>query len=172
MARGPDNPNGPRRPGDGSPPAGRGPAPKLIGHLLPVGERDALAHALARAGLPVDDVDEPGRLFWRFETEEQVPVGFGGIEVHGQEALLRSVVTLPPVRSRGIGAAIVAALETEALIAGCHRVWLITTTASLYFARLGYDSCRRADVPPPIAGTAQLSALCPTTATVMVKRLR
>src|SRR6202045_1992714 len=99
--------------------------PKLIARPLRAGERGALAAALAKAKLPTADIEAPGRLFWRFETTDEVPVGFGGLEVHGDDALLRSLVTLPPVRGRGIGAAMVAALEFEARLHECRSLWLI-----------------------------------------------
>ena len=117
--------------------------PKLMAHPLRAGERTALAAALAKAKLPTEDIEAPGRLFWRFETRDEVPVGFGGLEIHGEDALLRSLVTLPPVRSRGVGTAMVAALEFEARLHGCRSLWLITTTAADFFARLGYARCER-----------------------------
>ena len=134
-------------------------------------EREGVAAALRRAGLPADDVDAPGRLFWRFEGDDLTPVGFGGLEVHGDDALLRSVVTMPPLRRRGIARAIVAALEAEARIAGCGAIWLLTTSQAPLFDRLGYKACERADVPPSIRATQQFVALCPTSATVMTKPL-
>lgn len=146
--------------------------PKLLGHPLHFGERGALSRALAKAGLPIDDLEAPGRLFWRFETTDQVPVGYGGLEIHEKEALMRSVLTLPPARNRGIGQGIVAALETEALIAGCGSVWLITTSMGGFFEPLGYAPCARADVPQIVRETQQFAALCPASATVMTKRLR
>jgi len=100
-----------------------------------------------------------------------VPAGFGGIEVHGADALMRSVVTLPPLRSRGIGQAIVRALEAEAVVMKCRAVWLLTTTAREFFGKLGYAAVDRADVPGAIRATAQFSSLCPDSATVMVRRL-
>src|SRR5438132_2386763 len=77
-------------------------------------ERDGLRAALIKAGLPVDNLGEPHVQCWRFETYNDVPVGFGALEIHGADALLRSVVTIPPVRRIGMGRAIVAALEAEA----------------------------------------------------------
>jgi N-acetylglutamate synthase-like GNAT family acetyltransferase len=145
--------------------------PKLIAHPLRPGERGALAAALTKAKLPTEDVEAPGRLFWRFETTDDVPVGFGGLEVHGEDALLRSLVTLPPVRNRGVGAAMVAALEFEARLHGCRSLWLITTVAADFFARLGYARCERAVVPPGIRETAQFSTLCPASADILKKRL-
>jgi N-acetylglutamate synthase-like GNAT family acetyltransferase len=144
---------------------------KLTPHPLRDGERAALAAALAKAKLPTEDIESPGRLFWRFETRDEVPVGFGGLEVYGEDALLRSLVTLPPVRSRGVGAAMVAALEFEARLHGCRSMWLITTTAADFFARLGYVRCERAVVPPAIRETTEFSTLCPANADVLMKQL-
>ena len=146
-------------------------AAPLIALPLAVWERDGLKAALTRAGLPADDILTPGLQFWRFSTQDDVPAGFGGIEVHGADALMRSVVTLPPLRARGIGQAIVRALEAEAVVMKCRAVWLLTTTAREFFDRLGYAAVDRADVPGAIRATAQFSSLCPDSATVMVKRL-
>ena len=137
---------------------------------LAVFERDALRAALAKAGLPTEDVNQPEHLFWRFEVDD-MPVGFGGLEPHRDVALLRSVVTLPPLRRRGIGRAIVEVLETEAMARNARAVFLLTTDAAPFFARLGYAPCGREDVPPTIRATAQFTTLCPQTATVMCKGL-
>jgi N-acetylglutamate synthase-like GNAT family acetyltransferase len=145
--------------------------PKLTPHPLRAGERAALAAVLAKANLPAEDIEAPGRLFWRFETADEVPVGFAGLEVHGEDALLRSLVTLPPVRGRGIGTAMVAALEFEARLHGCRSLWLITTTAADFYERLGYARCERAVVPPAIRETAEFVTLCPANADVLMKRL-
>jgi N-acetylglutamate synthase-like GNAT family acetyltransferase len=145
--------------------------PSLIAVPLAVWERDGLKAALSRAGLPADDILTPGPQFWRFSTHDDVPAGFGGIEVHGTDALLRSVVTLPPLRNRGIARAIVKALEAEAIVMKCSAVWLLTTTARALFEKLGYTAVERAEVPAAIGATAQFSALCPAGATAMVKHL-
>lgn len=144
--------------------------PRPLAFPLAPWEREGLAAALAKAGLPANDVRETDRLFWRFEHND-VPAGFGGLEVHGKDALLRSVVTLPPMRRQGIGSAIVAALETEARIAGCRNVWLLTTSAPAFFEALGYTQRERAAVPEGIRGTQEFAALCPANATVMTKAL-
>lgn len=144
---------------------------KLIAHPLRDGERGALAAALSKAKLPTADIEEPGRLFWRFETVDEIPVGFGGLEVHGEDALLRSLVTLPPVRGRGIGAAMVASLEFEARLHGCANLWLITIDAADFFERLGYARCERTVVPQAIRETAEFATLCPASADVLMKKL-
>jgi amino-acid N-acetyltransferase len=135
---------------------------------LAVWERGGLAAALAKAGLPADDLETEGPLFWRFEQDDG-PVGFGGLEIFGNQALLRSVVTLPPVRNRGIGSAIVAALEMEARIRGCRTVWLATDNAADFFGPLGYGLYERSEAPEPIREATPF-ARSPQAATMM-KRL-
>jgi amino-acid N-acetyltransferase len=142
--------------------------PKLVACPLLIGERSALTVALKNAKLPIEDIEEPGRLFWRFEIDE-VPVGFGGLELYAGDALLRSIVALPPVRRKGFGSAIVAAIEEEAQTRGCHRLCLITTSAAEFFDRLGYVRCDRAAVPSAISTTTEFAALCAASADVLVK---
>ena len=146
----------------------------LIPRPLAVGERAGLAALLAKEQLPAGDIDAPGCLFWRFDTKEDVPLGFGGLELHGRDALLRSVVTMPPVRGRGVGSAIVAALETEATVAGCGAIYVLAAAPGL-FARLGYAPCEAKHVPPSIRRSAQfadfLAGRAPPCVGVMVKRL-
>jgi len=146
-------------------------AHRLIATSLQVWERDGAGAALIRAGLPADDIDDPYVLLWRFETHEDIPVGFGGLEIYGYDALLRSVVTLPPLRQVGMGAAIVAALEGEARARRCGSVYLLTTSQADFFARLGYTPCDRNDVPDSIRASRQFATLCPASAAAMVKQL-
>ncbi|HKA80952.1 MAG TPA: arsenic resistance N-acetyltransferase ArsN2 [Xanthobacteraceae bacterium] len=142
---------------------------RLIATPLQPWERDGVTAALVKAGLPADDVDDPYVLLWRFETYEDVPVGFGGLEIYDDNALLRSVVTLPPLRQVGMGAAIVAALEAEARARRCRAIYLLTTSEADFFSRLGYQPCARDDVPKALRASRQFAALCPPTATVMSK---
>jgi amino-acid N-acetyltransferase len=146
-------------------------ARRLIATALAAWERDGLKVALARAGLPADDVDDPQLLFWRFETGEDVPVGFGGLELHGRDALIRSIVTLPPLRQLGMGSSIVARLEDEARAHKCRALYLLTSSEADFFARLGFAPCRADDVPETIRASAQFAALGSEGATAMVKRL-
>ena len=133
-------------------PAGK-PAPRLFAHPLKSWERGALSAALSKVGLANDDVEDPHHLFWRFETDEEMPVGFGGLEPYGQDALLRSVVTLPPLRNKGIGTAIVATLETEAGLRGSRAIWIVSRAAGPFFEGRGYAKCLPSVVPDSIRAT-------------------
>jgi N-acetylglutamate synthase-like GNAT family acetyltransferase len=142
---------------------------RLMRTPLAIWEREGLKAALVKAGLPADDVGDPSVLFWRFETYEDVPVGFGGLELHGSDALLRSLVTLPPLRQIGIGGAIVSALEVEARAHQWHAIYLLTVSDRHFFSRLGYALCASADVPQGVLDSRQFAAL--RGADVMVKRI-
>ncbi len=133
-------------------------------------ERDGLKAALAGAGQPVDDVGRDDLLFWRFEQTDDMPVGFGGLEIRGPDALLRSVVTLPPLRHRGMGAAIIAQLEQEADLHGCRTVYLLAAPETDLFAALGYVPCARETAPAALRTSAQFAAL--PDAALMVKSLK
>jgi amino-acid N-acetyltransferase len=146
-------------------------APRLLATPLAAWERDGLKAALVKTGLPADDVGEAGLLFWRFESRNDVPVGFGGLEIHGRDALLRSVVILPRLREIGMGRAIVQTLETEAAAHQCRAIYLLTTSEAEFFARLGYAHFERRDVPEGIRSSRQFGTLCPATADVMMKRV-
>jgi N-acetylglutamate synthase-like GNAT family acetyltransferase len=146
-------------------------APPLVAIPLAAWEREGLRAALKGAGLPTDDVADASRHFWRFSFADDIPAGFGGLEIHGTDALMRSITTLPPLRGRGFARAIVKALEAEAVLLKCDTVFLLTTSAQTLFEKLGYTVIDRASVPAAIRATTQFAALCSASAAVMTKRL-
>src|SRR5262249_11797686 len=108
---------------------------------------------------------------WRYETLSDVPVGFGGMEIHDRDALLRSVVTLPPLRHAGMGRAIVAALEAEAAIHHCQSMYLLPTGAAEFFSGVGYRPCARERIPATWRPRGACAAPPPGAATAMSKAL-
>jgi len=128
------------------------------------------ADALAAAKLPIDDLGDPGRMFWRIDGQNGT-AGFGGIEGDGPDRLLRSIVVLPGRRGRGLGSAIVGLIEAEAKALGAERLHLLTTDAAPFFRLKGYRDAVRGSAPVGIMGTAQFRSLCPASATYLVKEL-
>ncbi len=143
----------------------------LLAMSLATWERDGLKTALIKAGLPANDVEDPRHMFWRFETATDVPVGFGGLEFHPPDALLRSVVTLPPLRMAGLGSSIVETLEVEARAHKCSSIYLVTRSEAEFFGRLGYVRCMPKDVPEAIRASRQFDLLKSSNATAMVKSI-
>src|SRR2546426_10826073 len=118
-------------------------------------ERDGVKAALVKVGLPADDIHNERVLIWRFETVQAIPVGFGGLEIFGSDALLRSLVTLPPLRQVGMGAAMVTVLETEARALKCRAIYLLTASDANFFRPLGYAPRARSEVPEAIRASPQ-----------------
>ena len=147
-----------------------GQRPALFALPLATWERDGLKAALARAGLPADDVAHDGPLFWRFERDD-VPVGFAGIEVHGTDAVLRSLITLPPVRQQGVGGAMIDKMEVEARARGASAIYLLTRDFVAFFAKLGYAPCGRDRLPAAIAAAGPFAQESLADATAMVKQV-
>src|SRR5262249_24651186 len=147
-----------------------GSLPRLRAMPLATFERDGLKAALRTAGLPCEDVEQSGPLFWRFDTEDDIPAGFAGLELHGPDALLRWLVTLPPLRGAGIGRAIVEAIEQEARLRGCDAIYLVTEEPD-YFARAGYAALSRDAVPEAIRASGQFQSPICAAAAAMVKEL-
>ena len=135
------------------------------------GSDPALAEALAAAHLPVDDLTDPGRNFFVFTDASGAIFGFGGYELPGDLALIRSMVVPETARGRGIGAAILAALLERVTAAGAREAWLFTKHAAPFFAHRGFRARARYEVPPPVLATKQASSVCPITAVVMSRQL-
>lgn len=122
-----------------------------------------LRDALVAADLPTEDLAEPGRSFFRFDRDGDV-VGFGGFELYGPDALLRSVVVVPERRGTGVGTDVSQQLIALAREAGAEQVYLLTTSAAGFFRRLGFAQVDRIEAPAAILSTQQATTICSTAA--------
>lgn len=129
-----------------------------------------LRDALAASGLPVADLSEPGRAFFRFDDHAGL-VGYGGIEGHGTDRLLRSFLVATDRRGDGLGRVMLRLLEGEARELGVVRLHLLTNTAASFFAASGYAAANRARAPASIASSREFTTLCPASAAYLVKSL-
>lgn len=127
---------------------------------------------LRSADLPVADI-EPGLLvnFVLARDGEHI-AGVGGLEIHGRSGLLRSLAVAPAHRGRGLGEALVHAIEARARLLGIESLTLLTTAAAPFFARLGYRTIDRRSAPEAVRGTAEFSRLCPASATCLSKEVQ
>lgn len=142
----------------------------MIVTVLDPGSLPDLAAELTASDLPVGDLAEPDRRFYRFEDDAGI-IGYGGIEGTGADRLLRSLVVKPDRRGRGSGSAILAAIEQTAVADGAGSLYLLTTTAEPFFLRHGYRTAERGDAPAPIAGSAEFRSVCPASAAFLSKRI-
>ena len=131
---------------------------------VPVSGDDASLQApLSTAGLPLNDVEDAGRSFFRIEQDGQ-RIGFGGFELYGEDALLRSVAVPEDRRGTGAGRHVTETLLGEISSAGGKRVYLLTTTAASFFEHLGFDHIDRTAAPAAILATRQASSICTSAA--------
>jgi len=126
---------------------------------------------LSEANLPTADLT-PGHFEHFFGCgARQAPKGVVGLECHGAEALLRSLVVDAAARGHGCGKALVAAAERYARERGVKRIYLLTTTAAKFFERLGYTVAAREEAPECIRATSEFSGICPSGSVFMAKDL-
>lgn len=126
---------------------------------------------LTDTGLPVSDLQDSRSLYLFGLRLDGRLVGVVGIEVYGAVGLLRSLAVAEAHRSAGHGRALVAHAETWASEQGVKTLYLLTTTAAAFFARLGYEAIPRSEAPAAIAATSQFAGLCPSSSTFMRKVL-
>lgn len=126
-----------------------------------------LAQALTAEKLPTADLTLANREFFRLVDDAGHDVAFGGWEMYGRDALLRSIVVPQKTRGGGVGREMVLALIDQARARGVTRLWLLTTTAAAFFAKMGFRQVDRATVPVAIAATAEFADLCPASAVCM-----
>ncbi len=123
---------------------------------------------LARAGLPTVDLTSDGQRFFAMKVGGQI-VAYGGFGILGTDALLRSIVVQPGGRRLGVGRQLVAELLALVGTSGAEKVWVLTTSAADFFARLGFESRPRDAAPPAIAATSEFSSLCRASAVLMCR---
>jgi amino-acid N-acetyltransferase len=138
--------------------------------ITPVEPGDEASALLEAAGLPTADLATAPLRLWGIRRHGALQAVVG-LESHGSEALIRSLVVAQPSRGRGLGAELLQHAEVHALAACQRQLHLLTTDAAGYFARHGYRKLDRNEVPPAIATTAQFAGLCPASATLMRKGL-
>ena len=127
---------------------------------------DRVEALLAAADLPSEDIHSKPDSFFLARVDGDV-VGAGGLEIHGPNGLLRSLVVRDPYRGQGYGTAICDELEAVARAQGVETLYLLTTTAADFFRRRGFEETDRADVPDAIRETVEFTDLCPASATCL-----
>jgi amino-acid N-acetyltransferase len=144
--------------------------------MLPAGitvgtasDRAEVKTLLAACKLPTEDIGRDA-LFMVARRREQL-CGVAGVEPFGAAGLLRSVAVHPAWRRKGIAFALCDAVMHDARQRGMRRLFLLTTDADRFFAKLGFTVTERAAVPAELRATAQFRELCPQSAIAMTRDL-
>jgi amino-acid N-acetyltransferase len=141
---------------------------------LMIRERPPLPSVLAllqAQGLPLSDITDQHLEHFFFAGSDGSPTGLVGLEIHGVDALLRSLVVVDNARGKGLGWTLVEHAEQYAASKGVRSIYLLTTTAEGFFKRLGYERIDRSRAPPSIKRTCEFASLCPASSAFMAKSL-
>ncbi len=130
----------------------------------------AVRELLRAAELPSEDFAAHLRHFL-VARDGGVVVGAVGFELHGRDALLRSLVVAPSRRGVGLGDRLLVEITAWARAAGVTRWFLLTTTAAEFFAQRGFRRVAREAVPPSLAATREFQGLCPASATCLTREV-
>ncbi|HSP54917.1 MAG TPA: GNAT family N-acetyltransferase [Dehalococcoidia bacterium] len=96
--------------------------------------------------------------FWVLESQGRL-LGCVGLEVFGEAALLRSVITSSELRGQGYGDVLVKKAFDEAESRGVKRLYLFTLDKALFFARFGFERCTMEDFEPAARQCSQYEIL-------------
>jgi amino-acid N-acetyltransferase len=129
-----------------------------------------LAALLQTEQLPVVDIDTSLPHFFVATNGDDVIAGIG-MEHYDKAALLRSMVTAPAWRGRGLASALVDTLFEYAGKAGVRSIYIVTTTAEEYFLQKGFKRIDRSGVDQLVLQSAEFNGLCPSSAAIMVKAM-
>ena len=94
-------------------------------------------------------------------------VAVGGLEIYGEQALLRSIAVDAEQRNKAYGKQTVRDLCQSAQLAGIHDVYLKTVSATPFFEGLGFHVITNEQLPKSVKKSSQFRGACPASATVM-----
>jgi amino-acid N-acetyltransferase len=122
---------------------------------------------LGRTELTEQDVAQGWGHYFVVREDDGRVVGVAGLEVHGEDGLLRSVAVDADYRGQGLASSLVEAALERAKRVNLRAVYLLTTTAREYFARRGFADCPREQAPAGIRESWEFRTGCPSTAAFM-----
>jgi amino-acid N-acetyltransferase len=134
-------------------------------------EFDRVVALLERAGLPTRDLSPASLTDFVVAADAEGLAGAVALVRDGDVALLRSLVVAADRRGRGIGGALVDAVEQRAHACGVTSIFLLTETAQRFFEGQGYAVVERAAAPAAIRASTEFASLCPASAVLMRKLL-
>jgi arsenite methyltransferase len=129
-----------------------------------------IENLLAAAGLAAEEIVAG---LDRFLVADRFGIiGVIGSERHGSAVLLRSLAVAIEARKRGVAAVLTDIAVELAKRAGADTAYLFTNTAADYFAKCGFTTVDRQEVPAAILASPAVSACCCASAVAMRLPLR
>jgi amino-acid N-acetyltransferase len=135
-------------------------------HIRPASRVDVpqICRLLIQSELPTIGVEECVENFVVAQDKNGSLVGVAGLEVYGENGLLRSVAVDLPFRGKGHGRALVDAVLQNGKAKGLRRIYLLTDTAQAYFNGLGFQDVGRELVDEAVKASPEFTECCETAA--------
>ncbi len=135
-------------------------------------DHDAVSALLSASNLAaLDPASQFGPQYVVAHDAKDRLVGVAGLEVYGDNALLRSVAVVPSFRSQGLARQLTQDRLRWAAGHNVSTVYLLTTDAISYWRRHGFAEIGRNQAPSSIRSTVQWSGGCSTFAIAMKKQV-
>jgi len=125
---------------------------------------------LKKNKLPYSDIKEDNlkNFFGYFDNDSLEAIV--GLEIYDDVALLRSLA-VGDKKSSGVGSKLLKFINDFALKNGINSLYLLTTTASTYFIKKGFNIVNKDEAPSCIKNTVEFSSICPASSVFMKKSL-
>jgi amino-acid N-acetyltransferase len=143
-------------------------APSFTLRTAKAADLPAIVSLLEDCGLPLAGMGA-ARLWVADPGEGQHAIGVVGLEIHGEDGLLRSLAVRDYRRGAGIGAALVEQVMAAARTLNLRAVHVLTEDAAEFFQRLGFSEIDRSATPEGLKASAQLQGACPDSARLLVR---
>jgi N-acetylglutamate synthase-like GNAT family acetyltransferase/protein-tyrosine-phosphatase len=130
------------------------------------GDLDAIGRLLVASLLPSRDVGG-ANLRFIVASEGGRLIGCAGLQVSGQDGLVRSMAVHWTRRNAGLGSRLHERLLFEAVLTGVRTLYVVTTTAEDFFAGHGFKKIQARAVPPELQASEEFTAFVPGGSTVM-----
>jgi len=112
--------------------------------------------ALEDVGMPVDDLNSSGGIYFAILDDQGQAAGYCGYEMPGEGlAFIRSCVVPGGGRRKGVGRAMMSALIERLSSEKISDLYLLTMDADPFFEKFGFKIISRDDAPETVRGTAQ-----------------
>ena len=139
-------------------------------HSAAESDLEAIKNLLEENELPTKDLDQDNiNLFVGF-VDNNIR-GVIGFEKYKNVGLLRSLAIKDLYKNQKIGTHLVHYLFDWCLSEQIDTLYLLTTTAEIYFTKFGFVKIDRFQVPYVIRETREFKDICPLSAVVMYKKM-
>ena len=127
---------------------------------------ETFRNLIASADLPTQDLDFEKQILLGYYDNDTL-MATGGLEVFGNDAILRSLTVKLGSRNKSLGSTIVDDLLAKAKDNEVATIYLLTENANGFFKKKGFVEVNREDAPDTVKTSQEFSVICGESAVCM-----